>query len=84
MAVAVGPRHGGVGGGLGGAIWAGVVTALSLAIIGGLALACFTKAAGAVFLGEPRGPAPANATESPRAMLGPMITLAVLLSLIHL
>ncbi|HOA06117.1 MAG TPA: proton-conducting transporter membrane subunit [Candidatus Fermentibacter daniensis] len=61
----------------GGAIWAGVVTALSLAIIGGLALACFTKAAGAVFLGEPRGPAPANATESPRAMLGPMITLAV-------
>ena len=60
----------------GGAIWAGVLTALSLAIIGGLALACFTKAAGAVFLGEPRGPAPANATESPRTMLGPMITLA--------
>lgn len=57
-------------------VWAGVLTVLGLALIGGLALACFTKATGAVFLGEPRGPAPAHAHESGLAMTVPMIVLA--------
>jgi formate hydrogenlyase subunit 3/multisubunit Na+/H+ antiporter MnhD subunit len=34
---------------------AGLVSIASLALIGGLAAACFTKAFGIVFLGEPRG-----------------------------
>ena len=37
--------------------WAGVLVLASLAIIGGLAAACFSKAFGIVFLGEPRSEA---------------------------
>lgn len=49
---------------------------ISLAIIGGLALACFTKVVGVVFLGEPRNQAIRTASEKGPAMLAPMIVLA--------
>jgi hydrogenase-4 component B len=49
---------------------------VSLAIIGGLALACFTKVVGVVFQGEPRGPAARNADEKGITMLIPMLALA--------
>ncbi len=52
--------------------------AASLALIGGLAAACFAKAFGIVFLGEPRtGPA-AGARESSRSMTLPMAVLAAI------
>ncbi|HSF03349.1 MAG TPA: proton-conducting transporter membrane subunit, partial [Solirubrobacterales bacterium] len=47
-----------------------------LALIGGLALICFVKVFGVVFLGEPRHEHAAAATESPRGMLWPMAPLA--------
>ena len=48
----------------------------SLALIGGLAVACFTKAYGALLLGEPRTPQAARAAEPPASMLAPMAILA--------
>ncbi len=54
----------------------GVVVISALALIGGLAMACFTKAAGTIFLGEPRTPQAAEAHEAPGAMTGPMLILA--------
>jgi hydrogenase-4 component B len=48
-----------------------------LALIGGLATACFTKAFGMVFLGEARSEEAMHATESDRSMVSPMIVLAV-------
>ncbi|MBI4564213.1 MAG: hypothetical protein HY716_05925 [Planctomycetes bacterium] len=48
-----------------------------LALIGGLAAACFAKACGVVFLGEPRGAHASGAHEAPRAMGIPMLVLAV-------
>ncbi len=48
----------------------------ALALVGALALACFVKAFGAVFLGEPRSQDALRAHEAPRTMLGPMIALA--------
>jgi hydrogenase-4 component B len=54
-----------------------VVILLSLALIGALALACFAKAFGAVFLGLPRTDAAARAHEAPRTMLLPMGLLAL-------
>jgi len=54
-----------------------VVILLSLALIGALALACFAKAFGAVFLGLPRTEAGARAHEAPRVMLLPMGLLAL-------
>ncbi|MBN1568005.1 MAG: hypothetical protein JXA73_09175 [Acidobacteria bacterium] len=47
-----------------------------LALIGGLATACFTKAFGMVFLGEARSEDPLHARESDRSMLIPMVILA--------
>jgi hydrogenase-4 component B len=47
-----------------------------LALIGGLATACFTKAFGIVFLGEPRSKHPNHAYESGKSILFPMILLA--------
>jgi hydrogenase-4 component B len=47
-----------------------------LALIGGLAAACFTKAFGMVFLGEARSEEPLHATESDRSMIAPMAVLA--------
>lgn len=49
---------------------------LSLALIGGLAAACFSKVVGIVFLGEPRSPRAADAKEVGFAMKLPMIILA--------
>ena len=48
----------------------------ALALVGALALACFVKAFGAIFLGQPRSPDALRAHEAPRVMLGPMIALA--------
>jgi hydrogenase-4 component B len=51
---------------------------ISLAAIGGLALACFTKVFGIVFLGGPRSKSLSAVRESPVSMLGPMLVLAFL------
>jgi len=48
-----------------------VLAAPALALIGGLALACFVKVFGISFLGEPRSAAAAAAHEAPAAMLIP-------------
>ena len=48
---------------------------VSLAVIGGLALACFTKVVGVVFQGEPRSDAARNATEKGVLMMAPMVVL---------
>jgi hydrogenase-4 component B len=53
-----------------------VATIGALALIGGLAAACFAKAFGVVFLGEPRSDHAAHAHEQGRAMRGPMVLLA--------
>jgi hydrogenase-4 component B len=53
-----------------------VIALSALALIGALALACFAKAHGTIFLGQPRSAAAAEAQESPRAMLVPMVVLA--------
>ncbi|NLF19333.1 MAG: hypothetical protein GX595_19060 [Lentisphaerae bacterium] len=55
---------------------AGLVAILALALIGGLAVACFTRALGIAFLGEPRSPAAAAAHEAGAAMRLPMAILA--------
>ncbi|MDA8126827.1 MAG: proton-conducting transporter membrane subunit [Deltaproteobacteria bacterium] len=47
-----------------------------LALIGGLAAACFTKAFGIVFLGEPRSEAAQEAREASLSMTVPMMILA--------
>jgi formate hydrogenlyase subunit 3/multisubunit Na+/H+ antiporter MnhD subunit len=47
-----------------------------LALIGGLAAACFAKAFGIVFLGEPRSRNAADAHEAKPLMLAPMLALA--------
>lgn len=49
---------------------------ISLAIIGGLALACFTKVVGVVFQGEPRSAVARDAEEKGIMMLVPMVVLA--------
>jgi formate hydrogenlyase subunit 3/multisubunit Na+/H+ antiporter MnhD subunit len=54
---------------------AGIVVA-ALALIGGLAVACFTKAFGISFLGEPRTPAAAAAVEAGASMTVPVVILA--------
>jgi hydrogenase-4 component B len=62
-----------------GALWlVGVVSAALLALIGTLAVACFVKVVGAVFLGQPRSSDAAGAREAERSMVGPMVMLAVL------
>ncbi len=50
---------------------------ISLAVIGGLALACFTRVLGVVFQGEPRSERAAKADEKGPMMLIPMAALAV-------
>ncbi len=52
-----------------------VLAFAALACVGGLAVACFAKASGAVFLGAPRSPSAAQAREAPRQMVGPMLIL---------
>lgn len=55
---------------------AGLLAIVSLAIIGGLALACFTKVVGVVFQGEPRSEQAQNVDEKGTLMLIPMVVLA--------
>jgi hydrogenase-4 component B len=55
---------------------------VSLAIIGGLALACFTKVIGIAFQGEPRTKAAENVNETGSTMLFSMSVLAILCILI--
>jgi hydrogenase-4 component B len=55
-----------------------------LALIGGLAAACFAKAFGIVFLGEPRNEHAAHAHEAGPAMRWPMVLLAAACALIGL
>ncbi len=52
-----------------------VLTGPVLALIGGLALACFVKVFGIAFLGEPRSEAAIRAHEAPPAMVAPMMVL---------
>jgi len=70
--------------GMSGAVAAGLVAVLALAMIGGLAAACFTKACGVVFLGEPRTPQASAAHEVPGAMRLAMVVLAALCVLVGL
>jgi hydrogenase-4 component B len=55
-----------------------VLGAISLAVIGGLAVACFTKATGIVFLGEPRTSEARHAHEAPISMRYAMQFLATM------
>jgi NADH:ubiquinone oxidoreductase subunit 5 (subunit L)/multisubunit Na+/H+ antiporter MnhA subunit len=58
------------------AVVASLVVIVGLALIGGLAVACFTKAFGVVFLGEPRSEHATHGHEGPMAMQLPMAALA--------
>lgn len=55
-----------------------IIALSALTLIGALALACFAKAFGSVFLGTPRTKEAEHAHEPPGAMTGPMLTLAAL------
>lgn len=55
---------------------AAVFAAPGLALVGALAVACFVKVYGIVFLGAPRTEQAAQAHEAGRTMLGPMFVLA--------
>jgi hydrogenase-4 component B len=59
----------------GAAAWAAIPSAIFLGMTGALALACFVKVCGVVFLGAPRSGAAANAHESGPAMRGAMLLL---------
>jgi len=61
-----------------------LITLTALTLIGALALACFAKAFGIVFLGLPRSEQALQARESPRTMLLPMGILAAACLLIGL
>ena len=61
-----------------------IVGIISLALIGGLATACFTKAFGTIFLGEPRTKKAKQAKENDGLMTIPMILLAGLCVVIGL
>ena len=71
-----------VGSSGGGAVVA--LVAPVLAMVGALAVACFVKVTGAVFLGTPRTPEAARATEVPWSMRGPAWVLAGLCLVIGL
>ena len=75
LLVFLGAFHGAAAGSAQAAAAAGLVVA-SLALIGGLAVACFTKVFGISFLGEPRTPAAAAAIEGGPALVVPALLLA--------
>ena len=58
--------------------WAAIPAAILLGVTGALALACFVKVCGVVFLGAARSQAAADAHESGPAMRGAMFLLAAL------
>ncbi len=69
----------------GGAPWfPAALAAPVLAAVGALAVACFVKVYGVVFLGVPRSPSAAKAHEAPRLMLAPMVALAAACAFIGL
>jgi len=57
--------------------WAAMVAAVLLAVTGALALACFAKVCGIVFLGAPRSAQADDAHDCGPSMRGAMLTLAV-------
>ena len=59
-----------------GALRLAIVAAAGLGLIGGLALACFTKVDGVVFLGRARSRASVRATERGLVSTGPMLAVA--------
>jgi hydrogenase-4 component B len=62
----------------------GAFGAPALALIGALAVACFVKAHGAVFLGQARSPRTERAHDPGAAMLGPIAVLGLACALIGL
>jgi len=66
------------------ALFMSMLGIISLAVIGGLALACFTKVVGVVFQGEPRSKAGENIKEQGATMLISMSILALACLLIGL
>jgi hydrogenase-4 component B len=68
----------------GGGVAFAAFAAPALALIGALAVACFVKVYGVVFLGQARSAAAKQTHESHRSMLGPMAVLAGLCFLIGL
>ncbi|MDO9632237.1 MAG: proton-conducting transporter membrane subunit, partial [Humidesulfovibrio sp.] len=70
------------GGGAG--LGAAMIAVPVLAMIGALAVACFVKVYGSVFLGLPRTLAASRAKESPLSMRAPMLVLALCCALIGL
>ena len=64
------------GGSAGGAMQFAVVAAAVLALVGALALACFVKVVGALYLGTPHDGAAATAREPAPGMLRPLVGLA--------
>ena len=73
----IGAFRGGAAFPTGWAVWALVVVP-ALALISGLAAACFVKAFGVAFLGEPRTEAALKAHEASKAMRAPMLFGALL------
>ena len=67
-----------------GAVMAGLVAVAALAMIGGLAAACFARLVGVALLGEPRSQAAADAHEAPRPMRSAMLVLSALCVLMGL
>ncbi|MGC8559868.1 MAG: proton-conducting transporter membrane subunit [Phycisphaerae bacterium] len=64
-------------------VWASIsADAVILAVVGSLAVACFVKVYGVVFLGSPRTEHAAKVHESPRSMMAPMLLLAGLCGLV--
>lgn len=59
-----------------GVAWVALPAAVVLAVTGALALACFVKVCGVVFLGSPRTPEAAAAHECGLSMRGPLLALA--------
>lgn len=60
----------------GSSAWAAIPAAILLGVTGALALACFVKVCGVVFLGAPRSPAALAARECGPPMRGAMLVLA--------
>ncbi len=68
-----------------GSVFNGLIVLVSLGLIGGLSVACFTKAFGMAFLGEPRSEQAGRAHDAPgkmRLAMGTLAGLCVLLGLI--
>ena len=72
------------GGMLEGPIRLQVLAVAGLALVGALALACFAKVCGIIFLGQPRMPEAWSATEAERGMLVPLFLLVLACAFIGL